>query len=191
MTQKKSYHKIKKIGESAKKLDIHTDIIYNVITIKKYKKPTGGKEMKFYKKHHVELSDYTYNYAQYDFGSLREVIDGSAEMWYSRDDDTYYAIDHEVVRFYDDLDNAITNLEEIKIVLQDVVTKLYNSDAASVVDYWITDHFYQSLDDEYEMIRLFARWEDARNSFIEMITMEAVKNQTYEPLLDEFVRDIF
>lgn len=147
--------------------------------------------MKFYKKHHVELSDYTYNYAQYDFGTLREVLDGSATIWCSHDDDQCYTLDPKVVVFYDDLDGAITNLEEIKIVLQDVVTRLYEDDSAPVVDYWITDHFYRSLDDAYEMIRLFARWEDARNSFIGMITMEAIANKTHEPLLDEFVRDTF
>lgn len=147
--------------------------------------------MKIKEKYNVSLNDYVYNYAQYDFGTLREVLDGSAAIWCSHDDDQCYTLDPKVVIFYEDLDNALTNLEELEKVLQDVVTELYEDDVAPVIDNWITDHFYQSLDDAYEMIRLFARWEDARNSFIEMITMEAVEYQTYEPLLDEFVRSIF
>ena len=146
--------------------------------------------MKIKEKYNVSLNDYVYNYAQYDFGTLREVLCGSAAIWRSHDDDDYYTLDPKVVEFYDDLEDAITNLEELQNVLNDVHWETYGDPEQKVSD-WIYERFYFVFDDADEMIRRFARWDDARKSFIEMIMMEAIADKTYEPLLDEFVRNIF
>lgn len=146
--------------------------------------------MKFYKKYKLDFSDYAYNFAQYDFGSLREVLQGSATIWHSYDDREYYTIDPEVVTFYDDLEDALTNLEELQDVLTDVHWETYGDPEHKVSD-WIYDRFYFVFDDAHEMIRRFARWDDARKSFAEMIAMEAAEDQQREVLLDEFVRSIY
>ena len=146
--------------------------------------------MKFYKKHKVELSDDAYNFAQYDIGSLREVLQDSATIWYSKDDESHYTIDPEVVAFYEDLEDALTNLRELQDVLTDVHWEAYGDPEHKVSD-WIYDRFYFVFDDTHEMIRRFARWDDARKSFADMIAMEAAEDQTYEKLLEEFVRNIY
>lgn len=147
--------------------------------------------MKFYQKYKVELSDYAYNFAQYDFGTLREVLQDSAKIWHSYDDgDAYYTIDPEVVAFYDNLEDALTNLEELQEVLTDVHWKTYG-DPEDRVSNWIYDRFYFAFDDAHEMISHFARWDDARKSFAEMIGMGAAEDQSLEIVLDEFVHSVF
>lgn len=156
--------------------------------------------MKFYKKYKVELSDDAYNFAQYDIGSLREVLQDSAKIWHSYDDgDEYYTIDPEVVTFYEDLEDALTNFEELQEVLTDVHWDFLGDPEHRGSDWipdhrvseWIYDRLYFVFDDANEMIRRFTRWDDARKSFAEIIAMEAAEDQTYERLLDEFVRRIF
>lgn len=142
--------------------------------------------MKFYKKHNVSLSDYSYNFAQYDCGTLREVLDGTATIWHSRDDDAYYTIDPEVVTFYDDLEAALVNMKELQEALTGVYLRLYKHDAAQMIADWIADHFYDVLDDAPELIDRFARWEDARAAFIGMIS-EMTRNSR---ALEEFKRAV-
>ena len=146
--------------------------------------------MKFYKKHKIVLSDNAYNFALYDIGSLREVLQGSATIWYSCDDDQYCAVDPEVVAFYDDLEDALANLDELHDVLVDVIRDTLGDTDREVSD-WIYDRFYFVFDDAREMIRRFARWDDARKSFVDIIAMEAAEDQSLETLLDEFVRRVF
>lgn len=147
--------------------------------------------MKFYHKHKVELSDSAYNFALYDIGSLREVLQGSATIWYSYDEFQYYAVDPEVVAFYEDLEDALTNLEELQNVLTDVHWEIYDEDPEHRVSDWIYDRLFFVFDDAREMIRYFARWDDARKSFVDIISMEAAEDQSLEALLDEFVRRVF
>lgn len=146
--------------------------------------------MKFYQKYKVELSDNAYNFALYDIGSLREVLQGSATIWYSYDDDQYYAVDPEVVAFYEDLEDALTNLDELHDVLDDVIRDTLGDPEHRVSD-WIYDRLFFVFDDAREMIRHFARWGDARKSFVDIISMEAAEDQSLESLLDEFVRRVF
>lgn len=146
--------------------------------------------MKFYQKYKVELSDNAYNFALYDIGSLREVLQGSATIWYSYDDDQYYAVDPEVVAFYEDLEDALTNLDELHDVLDDVIRDTLGDPEHRVSD-WIYDRLFFVFDDAREMIRHFARWDDARKSFVDIISMEAAEDQSLESLLDEFVRRVF
>lgn len=126
-----------------------------------------------YKKYKVNLTEHAYHFAQYEVGTLREVLDGSAAIWYSREDCEWYTLRTEVVRFYDDLGDALRNLEELKDVLTDVYWHLYKEDAAQMVSDWIYDHFHLTLDDAHEMIRRFAHWKDARAAFVSMIEQDA------------------
>jgi hypothetical protein len=142
----------------------------------------GEKAMKFYKKYKVDLTDHAYHFAQYEVGTLREVLDGSAAIWYNRDDWEYYTLDPKVVRFYDDLEDALQNLEELKGALIGVYRHLYKEYAARMVTDWIYDHFYYAFDDAAEMVRLFAHWKDARAAFIAMIAKDAPDD--VEPLED-------
>ena len=124
--------------------------------------------MKIYRKYNVDLSDGGYNFAQYDFGTLREVLAGGAGIWYNREDDVYYTIDRDVAAFYDDLDDALENLDTLDDMLQEVVTGLYEEDPP-VASSWTWNYFYNILDDAPEVVYHFARWEDARAAFVDMI----------------------
>ena len=147
--------------------------------------------MKFYQKYKLYLSDYAYGFAQHDIGSLREVLRGSATIWYSYNEYQYYAVDPEVVAFYEDLEDALANLEELQNVLTDAHWETYDEDPDQEVSDWIYDRFYFVFDDAREMIRRFARWDDARKSFVDIIAMEAAEDQSLETLLDEFARRVF
>ena len=129
--------------------------------------------MNFCKKYRVDLSDCAYSFAWYDIGTLREVLQGTAAIWYNRDDWEYYTLDPKVVKFYDDLEDALQNLEELKGVLIGVYRHLYKDEAAQMVSDWIYDHFHLTLDDAHEMIRRFAHWKDARAAFVSMIEQDA------------------
>lgn len=142
--------------------------------------------MKIQKKYNVNLTDGGYNFAQYDFGTLREVLDGEATIWYSRDDDVYYTIDREVAAFYEDLEDALQNLAELQEALSAVYLRLYKHDAGQMIADWIADHFYYVIDDAAELIRRFARWEDARDAFVEMIAKMTRNSQA----LEEFKRAV-
>ena len=146
--------------------------------------------MKFYQKHKLYLSDNVYNFALYDIGSLREVLQGSATIWYSYNEYQYYAVDPEVVTFYDDLEYALTNYEELQDVLVDVIRDTLGETDREVSD-WIYDRLFFVFADAHEMIRHFTWWGDARKSFADIIAMEAAEDQSLEALLDEFVRRVF
>lgn len=139
------------------------------------KKRIEQKEKKtmIYKKYKVDLTDHAYHFAQYEVGSLREVLQGTADIWYSRDDCEWYTLRTEVVRFYDDLVDALQNLEELKNVLTGVYRHLYKDEAAQMVSDWIVGHFYYAIDDAAELVRRFAHWKDARAAFISMLQQDA------------------
>lgn len=138
--------------------------------------------MKFYKKYKINLTENAYNFAQYDVGTLREVLDGSADIWYSREDCEWYTLDPKVARFYHDLVDACRNMEDLKDALTDVYWHLYKEDAEQMVADWVVAHFYRIIDDAAELIAHFANWKDARAAFVSMIEQDAPED--VEPLED-------